>query len=248
MRFIVALLALLAPCLAFAYPDEGTPPVERFSAYKPTYGIVGKNDAKIQISLKARPANGVPLYFGYTQLMMWDIYKSSAPMRDINFNPEVFYRLNLGELKDLRWLDIGPFEHESNGLDGERSRSWNRTYVRYSDADQRGGRVLQWSLKLYVPYSCEISCARYRGIAEGMVSLNNLFGAEIGENDLILRVYPGGKGYVNFAQGGQEITFRIRPGHRPLIPLLVVQFFRGYGENLLDQSRDGIAVRGGIGF
>jgi outer membrane phospholipase A len=242
------LLTLLLPFLALAYPDEGAPPAERITAYKPTYGIVGKYDGKIQLSFKARPANGLPLYFGYTQLMMWDIYKSSAPMRDINFNPEVFYRLTLGDPKSLRWLDLGPFEHESNGVDGNKSRSWNRTYARYSDADQIGERLLQWSVKLYAPYSCEISCARYRGIAEGMVSLNNLFSAQIGENDVILRVYPGGKGYVNFGQGGQELTFRIRPGHSPIMPLFVVQLFRGFGENLLDQSREGIALRGGIGF
>lgn len=248
LRNVFALAVLLPATAALAYTDEGSTPAEKISAYKPTYGLVGKNDGKIQLSFKARPAAGVPLYFGYTQLMMWDIYKSSAPMRDVNYNPEIFYRLPLGDEESARWLDLGPFEHESNGFDGDRSRSWNRSYARFSDSAQLGDRQLQWSLKLQIPYSCDNSCALYRGIAEGTVSLNNLFGSALGQNDVILRVYPGGKGYVNFGQGGQELTFRIRPGHGSITPLFVVQLFHGYGENELDQTKNVLALRGGIGF
>ncbi|MGZ3671259.1 MAG: phospholipase A [Bdellovibrionota bacterium] len=246
---LLALLALL-PQIAVAYVDEGTPPVVKLSAYKPSYTVVGKNDGKIQLSFKARPASAFALYFGYTQLMMWDIYKSSAPMRDVNFNPEVFYRFTLGDKEELRWIDFGPFEHESNGFDGANSRSWNRTYLRYSDTlFTDGPRKLQWSVKLWVPYSCEGGfCTRYRGVGEGTASIDNLFGTAIGENDLTLRFYPGGPSALNLAKGGQELTFRLRPVRRAFMPLFVVQFFHGYGENLLDQAREGLALRGGIGF
>jgi len=245
---ILLLAAFFCSPAAFAYVDEGLDPAEKLSFYKPNYAAVGKNDGKLQFSFKVRLAAGLPLYFSYTQLMMWDIYKASAPMRDINFNPEFFYRFPLGQGASARWLDLGPFEHESNGFDGDRSRSWNRSYARFSDSTLIGERKLQWSLKLYVPYSCEGSCSLYRGIAEGTLSLNNLFGSALGQNDATLRVYPGGRGGVNFAQGGQEFTLRIRPGGGALMPLFVVQLFHGYGESELDQAKNVLALRGGMGF
>jgi outer membrane phospholipase A len=235
----------------FAYVDEGAPPLVGISPYKPVYFVVGRSEGKGQLSLKARPAEAIPLYFGYTQLMIWDIFKSSLPMRDINFNPEVFYRLSFGEPQDLRWLDVGIFEHESNGLNENRSRSWNRSYLRYNDvfAFSGSGAKLQWSIKLWVPYNCETkNCSRYRGITEVTVALENLLGSHIGENDISLRFYGGGLSRLNFLKGGQELMFRLRPGGRAIIPLLVFQLFQGYGENMLDQDRKGLALRGGLGF
>lgn len=235
---------------ALAYVDEGSPPVIKFSPYKPTFFVVGKKEAKGQFSLKARPAEAFPFYAAYSQLMMWDIYKASAPMRDLNFNPEVFYRHELGEEKGARWIDFGIFEHESNGKNGDGSRSWNRSYVRFTDTMQfEGERTLQWSLKAWVHYSCEGGgCGRYRGLFEANISLENVFGAELGDNDLILRFYPGGPSNLNLAKGGQELTVRVRPSKRNWIPLLVVQLFHGYGENMLDQNKEELALRAGIGF
>lgn len=234
---------------ALGYVDEGSPPVIRFSPYKPTYFVVGKHEAKGQFSLKARPAEALPVYAAYSQLMMWDIYKSSAPMRDLNFNPEIFYRHQFEEAGEKSWIDAGLFEHESNGQHGAGSRSWNRSYVRFVDTISfPGERALQWSLKAWVFYSCEGVCGRYRGIFEVNVSLENIFSSETGENDLLLRFYPGGSSNVNLLKGGQELTFRLRPSKRTFIPLLVLQFFHGYGENMLDQQAEQLALRLGIGF
>ncbi len=246
-----AALLLFCPWIANAYVDEGSAPAVMISPYKPTYFVVGKKEGKGQFSLKARPAEALPLYVGYTQLMMWDIFRASAPMRDINFNPELFYRVTLGEEKELRWLDLGIFEHESNGLQGSNSRSWNRSYLRFSDAYSFTGLTtkLQWSIKIWAPYSCEGSgCAQYRGLFEANISLENFFGTGMGENDINLRFYPGGRSYLNPLKGGQELTFRLRPSKLSYVPLFVIQFFHGYGENMLDQSNEQLALRGGIGF
>lgn len=249
-KFVLVVLFLL-PVAASAYVDEGTAPVVSFSPYKPTYLVVGKHEGKGQLSFKARPAAAIPLYLGYTQLMMWDIFKTSAPMRDINFNPDPFYRFQIGPDDDQRWIDLGPFEHESNGQGSGSSRSWNRSYVRYnslihfSDSDMR----IQWSVKAWVPYSCEGGgCGKYRGVGELNVSLENLFGRFFGENDLSLRVYPGGPSTIDPTNGGQELTLRVRPSHKTFLPLLVAQFFHGFGENMLDQSAKQLAFRLGIGF
>ncbi len=87
--------------------------------------------------------------------------------------------------------------------------------ARFSDALSFEGVVsrIQWSVKLWVPYSCETErYSRYRGISEFTISLENLLGSSVGEKNLSLRFYGGGKSYINPAKGGQELTFRLRPG------------------------------------
>ena len=172
-------------------------------------------------------------------------------MRDINYNPDFFYRVEFGPEKHLQWFDLGILEHESNGLSGKDSRSWNRIYIRYSDIHHFKGsqQKLQWSAKLWVPFSCEGGqCGRFRGIGEFNISLENPFGSTFGENDITLRFYPGGASTVNILKGGQEVTLRMRPQKKKYLPLFIVQFFRGYGENMLDQDHQNISLRGGIGF
>jgi len=93
----------------------------------------GKGDAelKFQISLKHRLGE-TPFYFGYTQVayLRWLDRKHSRPFREINFNPELWYRFRPGRLPpDWLGLDLG-YEHESNGEDLPGSRSWDRLYAR----------------------------------------------------------------------------------------------------------------------
>jgi outer membrane phospholipase A len=77
--------------------------------------------------------NLFPAYIGYTQKLLWNVGQRSLPMEENNYNPEIFldYPVNttiIGALK-LRNVVISPIEHESNGLSGDQSRSWNRQYV-----------------------------------------------------------------------------------------------------------------------
>jgi len=131
---LIALLYIISQVQnAYCYVDEITPELETFSEYKPTYFITGHPDTKVQLSFKAYIVRAMPLYFAYSQLMMWDLFtKRSSPFRDINFNPEVFYRLNLNDQPSFQWLDFGIYEHESNGKDGGDSRAWDRIYLRYA--------------------------------------------------------------------------------------------------------------------
>lgn len=70
----------------------------------------------------------LPLFFGYTQESYWDICGDSAPFRETNYRPTLFYR-KVYENTDQE-LYFG-YEHESNGRDGEESKSWDRLIVRY---------------------------------------------------------------------------------------------------------------------
>lgn len=118
------------------------------SAHKVNYFSIdkwpGNNNAqvKFQISMKFRllepnlyilKYNLFPAYIGYTQKSLWNAGQRSRPFEESNYNPEFFldYPVNaalIGRFK-LRNIIISPFEHESNGLTGGRSRSWNRQYV-----------------------------------------------------------------------------------------------------------------------
>ena len=97
---------------------------------------------KFQISMKFRVLepnlyilkyNLFPAYVAYTQKSLWNIGQQSMPFEESNYNPEFFldYPVNaviVGRFT-LRNIVISPIEHESNGLAGDQSRSWNRQYV-----------------------------------------------------------------------------------------------------------------------
>lgn len=95
-------------------------------------------EAKSQLSIKV-PLTSKPIftrldafYVGFTIQSWWQVYATniSAPFRETNYQPEIFY------LSDLDWhpfdgntgLTIG-LEHQSNGRSQSLSRSWNRAYV-----------------------------------------------------------------------------------------------------------------------
>jgi phospholipase A1 len=118
------------------------------SAHKMNYFAVNRwpgNDnaqLKYQISMKFRVLepnlyilkyNLFPAYIAYTQKSLWNISQQSGPVEESNYNPEVFldYPVNavlIGRFK-LRNIVLSPLEHDSNGLAGIQSRSWNRQYV-----------------------------------------------------------------------------------------------------------------------
>lgn len=99
---------------------------------------IEQNEAKLQISLKV-PLNYEDmlfeddnLYFGFTLKSFWQVYNDelSAPFRDSNYRPEIFYQApipypNWGGTFITR---VG-LEHESNGRAQSLSRSWNRVYI-----------------------------------------------------------------------------------------------------------------------
>jgi outer membrane phospholipase A len=258
---LVALATLRpAPAAEAATPNPTTPeiasehePIRFFERYQPSFFLLGKPITKVQISFKVQILRRVPLFFGYTQLMMWDLFAPSAPFRDLNFNPELFYRLKLGEAGDRRNdLDLGVFDHESNGKDGPASRSWNRAYLRYTSTRLLPERGLWWSLKLAVPYGMNDEDSKQlpkrRGIWELRIGASDLFKTLFEVNEVVLRLYGGGGSRVNPLQGGQELTYREKSSSRKLLLPLYLQIFHGYGENLLDADEKRWGFRAGVGF
>lgn len=249
--WVAALLAgIVSASLRPALADEAAPSFVHFKQFKPVYALLGTPDAKLQLSFKIQPVPNFELYFGYTQLMVWDVYRPSDPMRSVDFDPEFSYRIHLDPAAD-RWIDLGLFEHESNGRDGNASREWNRVYVLYHSSERLGEQLQAlWSIKFWVPLLRKTNrdIAQYRGIWEGEFTLRNFLGPFFGENTLALRFYPGGPYLIDPLKGGRELTFRFKTAKQALGLMYVAQVFQGYGENLYDYRQSRFGVRAGVGF
>ena len=246
-----SLIALALGFSAAASCEESEPQVLHVYEYKPMYFLLGVTYTKIQLSLKTQIVKDLPLYFGYSQLMMWDLFTSSPFFHDLNYNPEFFYRWMLDPTRD-RWLDFGPFDHESNGLGGANERSWNQFYIRYHMSKKLGEKCkLIYSFKLLYSYwfnPSNTDLPQYRGVWETEITLSNFLGPFFEFDDLSLRLYPGGTSYTDPTQGGQELTFRAKSAGRSFLPLFVMQLFHGYAENLLNYQENRFVFRAGFGF
>ena len=242
-------ISILLSSPARAYIDEIKPSLEIFSGYQPLYFLVGNPDSKIEISFKAKVIRQVPLYAAYTQRSYWNLFQKSAPFLDSSYHPELFYRFELPGVH--RWIDLGLLEHESNGKDGTDSRSWNRSYLRYSAMTAlRSGAKLYWTLRAWVPYRYEEneSILHYRGLYEVNATYANFLGPFFERGDLTLSFYSGGNSMLSPWSGGQELTLRTNISELKFLDVFVFQIFHGYAENLLHYTRNDWRARVGIGF
>ena len=122
------------------------PYLANLSAYEPMYFLLGTHpeDSKFQISLKYRLlteegplARRYPwakgFHLGYTQTSFWDLRSDSKPFEDTSYKPELLFLSEDTPLGIPRargsFLQWG-LQHESNGRDGDASRSTNLLYVR----------------------------------------------------------------------------------------------------------------------
>jgi phospholipase A1 len=256
MLALLLALATLSPVRAADLPPAEVAnehePIQFFERYQPSYFLLGRPNTKVQISFKIQAFRNFPIYFGYTQLMMWDLFKTSAPFRDINYSPDFFYRMNFDAAPEAsRTLDLG-IRHESNGVDGDISRSWNRVFARYMSTQMMATRGIWWSGEIWIPYGMTDAPSkllpRYRGLWQAELGLTDLLRGIFEVNEVILRVYGGGASRVNPLKGGQEITYREKRTSRAFLLPLYLQIFHGYGENLLDAPDERWGVRAGIGF
>lgn len=225
-----------------------------FSLYKDNYFIVGtslsetptkhNSDAKFQVSLAFRLTTAsLPwdtyLSLIYTQVAFWNIFEDSFPMRDINFNPGIAWTkpYYYGD----RYLGSTSLiiEHESNGRDGEASRSWNR--VSFSGNLYVTERVRVFG-KIWIPIvdgHNNRDLAEYKGIF--------CLGTEIQTANKKLTVgftIEKRKGFRQFNTIA-EISWRI---HEKTNLSLFAQFYNGCAEGLIDYEHHNTMFRAGIAF
>lgn len=205
-----------------------------------------KTEAVFQLSAKHRLFN-TRFYFAYTQISFWQAYdhKHSAPFRETNYNPELFYRSKRHPFKSgYVGVDIG-FEHESNGQIPPVSRSWNLLYV--------GPHYMQDNLLVYLKL-------RYR-IPEERKAVP---GAAIGDDNPDITEYLGHadwhiyykfwtnhaihltvRGSVRTGRGGMNLiySFPVPTSNRSRI---CFRFSHGFGESLVDYNKS--LTRLGVGI
>ncbi len=261
---IIAIAATSTPCIAQIVKTPGSnfnaDSIRRefdrgpyFTLYKDNYFTAGtsigdkptgdNSDVKFQVSIAQRltkstlPFNTY-LFLMYSQKCMWNVFKESLPMRDLNFNPGI----GLSKLLIVKDRLIGKatllIEHESNGRDGEQSRSWNKIslcgniYV-----DPQVMIHAKWWIPI-IDGQNNKDILKYSGIYQTGVqymSQNGRFGAAV---TLIKRSGIN----LNF-NTILELNYRIFKGENQFFFL---QYYNGYGENLLDYNRYHSRLRLGL--
>ncbi|WP_408095888.1 phospholipase A [Peredibacter sp. HCB2-198] len=211
---------------------------QKFSFHQPTYFIFGNDDLKLQFSFKYRLAKTFNLYFAYSQVMFWDIWKESRPFEDVNYRPELFYRLLETKTGIFQSFDIG-WLHTSNGQDEEDSRSLDRVFVRSNIATKFHRHHFGAVIMLYNIYNEDATnedIVDHYGYWDALFYLSDIVRIEKQRMDLEVRAYAGKKIY-DLDQGAYQIGLVYRVGSDNFNPSIYFQRFEGYGENLLGYNK-----------
>jgi outer membrane phospholipase A len=220
---------------------EYEPPL---SENDPMYFVIGARDgysARFQLSFKYRLfdiGSGFGrerpwlsgFYFGYTQNSLWDLSSSSKAFRDTNYRPSIFWKWEREDQKTfVDSVRLG-LEHESNGRDGPRSRSINIAFVRPEWRLRfAGDHTLQLAPKVYKYLEREENpdIQQYRGHIDWQARYD---AAGDWVATAVVRRGTIGKGsvLVDFSKRSRDLRFG------PIGGYFHVQYFRGYGEDILD--------------
>jgi phospholipase A1 len=238
-------------------PAGGTEPP--LSENEPMYFIMGTRggtSARFQISFKYRLFDAVSglaqiqpwlsgLYLGYTQNSLWDLSSESEPFRDTSYRPSIFWKWErASESKFFDGARVG-LEHESNGEEGERSRSLNTVFVRPEwQWRLSSGASFQFTPKFYAYLDKEENpdIDEYRGYADWRLRYDS---GNLWITTVVARVGTAGKGslQVDSARRTRDLKFGGVSGY------LYAQYFNGYGEDILgynvkrkSQFRVGFAI------
>lgn len=219
------------------------------TANEPLYFIIGSSnerdfDARFQLSFKYRPfdpearvATFIPyasnLYFAYTQTSIWDLGGESSPFEDTSYRPSIYYN----------WEESGKgfnpsswkfgLEHESNGRDGDDSRSMNIAFVQpFWTVDHSGGKKFTFMPRIYqyIEKSDNRDMHHYRGYIDWLV--------RYGRDDAAILTGMYRQGTDGYAMGQLDLSYPIsdkifgRTG-----TFLHLQLLGGYGETLIDYNR-----------
>lgn len=209
-----------------------------------TDGGVDHSEVKFQLSFKVKLLDDIlghngDLYFAYTQRSWWQAYNSeaSSPFRETNYEPEAFMSFD-NSWTVLGWTNtinrIG-FAHQSNGRSDPLSRSWNRLYAEtiFQRGDWAFSVAPHWRIPEKDRDDDNPDLEDYIGY--GDLTLVRAIGDQ--EVSLMLRGNPGQAHY-----GGQlDYSFPLFGKVRGY-----VQYYRGYGESLIDYDND--VQRFGLGF
>lgn len=224
-----------------------------FSLYKDNYFTMGttvnrkpsrtNSDVKFQVSIAQRltkstlPFNTY-LFLFYTQKCMWNVFEKSMPMRDLNFNPGI----GLAKHLFVKNRYVGKLtllvEHESNGRDGADSRSWNKISLACNVFIDPNFMIHGKAWIPIVDGQNNKDILDYCGIYQTgftYTTPNKRFGFAL---TLVKR-----RGWNLNYNSIWEINYRLFKKENQF---LFLQYYNGYGENLLDYNKFHSRLRVGI--
>jgi phospholipase A1 len=224
-----------------------------FGLYKDNYFVFGPSightptrqntNVKFQISIaqrltRATLLGGSYLYLFYSQKCFWNVLEESLPMTDLNFNPGIGLTRPLFVKNKFIGKLTFILEHESNGRDGDESRSWNKISVA---ANVIVDHNLMIHGKAWIPIidgQNNKDILDYSGIYQmgmQMLSSNNRF---CGGITLVKR-----RGWNLNYNTIVDLAYRIS---RKDNQFLFLQYYNGYGEGLLEYNKFHSQLRVGI--
>lgn len=215
-----------------------------FSLYKDNYFVAGtalnqrpsqfNSDVKFQVSFSQRLTRSTlpwhsHLFLFYTQKAMWNVFEESLPFHDLNFNPGI----GISKLIITKGKVVGKatllLEHESNGRDGEASRSWNK--ISLSTGIYIDPHIMVHA-KFWIPIidgKNNKDILKYSGIYQAGIQ-----GISPGERWVFDATFVKRKGWNLKGNVTINVGFRIRKKDNQFIML---HYYNGYGENLLDYNK-----------
>jgi phospholipase A1 len=244
--------ALQNPILAETQKFEALEEQDDFRIFrhKPIYFAYSNPLTKVQLSFRSSLIETWPVFFGYTQVIFWELGKESKPFRDATYNPEFFYRIQVSN-RTLKSFDIGFWEHNSNGKAEEFSRSFDQAYLKANYAFEFKNWLLTTTAKVSYIYNNDETNSdilNYIGPLDLQVSFIQLYSGIIDKSVLSFTAHPGGKWANQWDHGGYEVSYSFRLGGVKVVPAFYVQYYRGYGETLLTYNENQEQFRAGLLF
>ncbi|MDO4511271.1 MAG: phospholipase A [Bacteroidales bacterium] len=224
-----------------------------FGIYKDNYFVGGtsigskptshNSDVKFQVSISQRltrstlPFNTYAFLF-YSQKCMWNVFEKSLPMRDFNFNPGLGISKLLVSKNRLVGKVTLMIEHESNGRDKMYDRSWNKLSL-------AGNIYLTPHIMIhgkywltYIDSKQNKDILRYSGIYQTGIQIMSNDRKWVFSTTLVKR-----KGWNLNYNTIVDVGYRIRKKDNQF---LMLHYYNGYGENLLDYNKFHSRLRIGL--
>lgn len=226
--------------------------VSRFSAHKANFFLPythenkkregrNHNEAKFQLSMKYHLYR--PFYFAYTQKTLWQLYDASdsRPVRETNYNPELFWQWVPREWPLLPEAVRFGVEHESNGGAKGVSRSWDRAYAwLHFQQETFSFNLKAWSIlsqrsKVGEGDALDPQIQKYYGWLETSLAFS-------ADETFVLG------GLVRYNPSNGHGAFRLDLLADTGTIRLYAQYWRGYGESLIDYDQDLEKFGAGLAF
>ncbi|MGD9264905.1 MAG: phospholipase A, partial [Lysobacterales bacterium] len=195
-------------------------------------------EAQFQVSLKiplwVNVADTFDIYAAYTNRSFWQLYNAdfSRPFRETNHEPEAWAQFTPGwEFFGFRnSANAFGISHQSNGRGGVLSRSWNRLYANF--VFQRGNFAL--GIKPWLRISEDAKDDDNPDITDYLGHFEWRAGYKWKKH--VFSFMSRNNLESGFDRGAVELGWSFQLHSYPYLKGYV-QYFRGYGESLIDYDR-----------